>query len=350
MGTTASALGPETVSISLDKAKELAGDLWTEELQAKFNTEWEVKEGLTLKDLRRIAPLLFVLPDEPVDLKTIQDITSVGGSIAGGAEWNDVFQTLFDDNSTDVPAGETPDGEVAPSVQVEVPAAAAAAAAAAAPAPVDTAPAAAGEATKAITFAVWKTLLPSVFETEEERDTRVTIEFRAHLAKRAEGNIVINYQTYNEEFPVSKNCTTSERIDEDYGLTDVMPGCQLKLSTIDSSRRTKYETEHDGRIAPWVKEEPAGVFQELLAGETYYLLVIEDPAQYKQDMADLQGKLSLLDKDTESNKPRQEGCSCLYGNPCQDPYVCLDWDNRWQVSIDNGLSKEEIKRAGFAVA
>ena len=74
-----------------------------------------------------------------------------------------------------------------------------------------------------------------------------------------------------------------------------------------------------------------------------------DPKQYQADMAELQSKLSLLDK-VEENKPRQEGCSCLYGNPCQDPYVCLDWDNRWKVSIDNGLSKEEIKRAGFAAA
>ena len=337
MGAAASAIGPET-AISLDKAKELAGDLWTEDLQAKFNTEWEVKEGLQLKDLRRIAPLLFILPDVPVDLQTIKDITLVGGPCAGGAPWNDVFQKLFDEHGAVVPVGEIATAAAADVVEGE-----------AAPVAGAEAEAEAVEGEKTIAFSLWKDLLPSIFETEEERDVRVDIEFRAHLAKRAEGNIVVNYQTYNEEFPVSKNSLTSERIDEDYGLTDVMPGCQMKLSTIDSSRRTKYETEHDGRIAPWVKEEPPGVFQELLAGETYYLLVIEDPKQYQADMAELQGKLSLLDK-VEENKPRQEGCSCLYGNPCQDPYVCLDWDNRWKVSIDNGLSKEEIKRAGFAAA
>ena len=125
-----------------------------------------------------------------------------------------------------------------------------------------------------------------------------------------------------------------------------MPGCKIKLSTIDSHRRTLYEQDNNDRPAPWVKEEPEGVFQELLAGETYYCIVIEDPEQYKRDMEELQSKLNLMDTDTEA-KPRQEGCSCLYGNPCQDPYVCLDWDKRWKVSIENGLTKEEIKRAGI---
>ena len=33
---------------------------------------------------------------------------------------------------------------------------------------------------------------------------------------------------------------------------------------------------------------------------------------------------------------RKEGCSCLYGNPCLDQYVCLDWANRFEVAKKNG--------------
>ena len=33
---------------------------------------------------------------------------------------------------------------------------------------------------------------------------------------------------------------------------------------------------------------------------------------------------------------RQEGCSCLYGNPCQDKYVCQNWANRLDVAKKNG--------------
>ena len=33
---------------------------------------------------------------------------------------------------------------------------------------------------------------------------------------------------------------------------------------------------------------------------------------------------------------RSEGCSCLYGNPCIDQYVCLNWSNRFDVAKKNG--------------
>ena len=150
---------------------------------------------------------------------------------------------------------------------------------------------------------------------------------------------------YNESFPVSKNSITAARIDDDYGLTDIMPGCKIRLSALSSERRTMY-LNGSSREAPWIKEEPEGTFQELLAGETYYCIVIEDAAQYKKDMADMVKKNAGVAKDTEQ-KPRQEGCSCLYGNPCQDQYVCLDWDHRWEVALKNGMSQAEIKRAGI---
>ena len=33
---------------------------------------------------------------------------------------------------------------------------------------------------------------------------------------------------------------------------------------------------------------------------------------------------------------RKEGCSCIYGNPCQDKYVCLNWNGRFEVAKKNG--------------
>jgi hypothetical protein len=32
-----------------------------------------------------------------------------------------------------------------------------------------------------------------------------------------------------------------------------------------------------------------------------------------------------------------EGCSCLFGNPCVDQYVCRDWVHRIEVSTKNGF-------------
>ena len=36
------------------------------------------------------------------------------------------------------------------------------------------------------------------------------------------------------------------------------------------------------------------------------------------------------------SKVRKEGCSCLYGNPCMDKYVCEDWNGRMEVAKKNG--------------
>jgi len=46
--------------------------------------------------------------------------------------------------------------------------------------------------------------------------------------------------------------------------------------------------------------------------------------------------VALTSDDSNINKPRKEGCSCLYGNPCMDPYVCEDWTNRFEVAKRNG--------------
>ena len=31
-----------------------------------------------------------------------------------------------------------------------------------------------------------------------------------------------------------------------------------------------------------------------------------------------------------------ETCSCLYGNPCVDEYICNDWKNRFEIATKNG--------------
>jgi hypothetical protein len=31
-----------------------------------------------------------------------------------------------------------------------------------------------------------------------------------------------------------------------------------------------------------------------------------------------------------------EGCSCVWGNPCQQPYGCEDWPNRLELARKHG--------------
>ena len=80
-----------------------------------------------------------------------------------------------------------------------------------------------------------------------------------------------------------------------------MPGCRIRLSALEPKRRTEY-VNHCGREAPYIKEEPEGTFQELMAGETYYCIVIEDAAQYKKDMEALVKSFQGVSKDTEQKE------------------------------------------------
>jgi hypothetical protein len=95
MGAAASTIDPST-PISLDRAKELAGDKWNEELEEKFKTSWEEKESLTLSDLKRIAPLLFVDLTDNIPIETVIAVT-----VAAGTEWNEQLQSIFDANKVE---------------------------------------------------------------------------------------------------------------------------------------------------------------------------------------------------------------------------------------------------------
>mmetsp|Transcript_13508 Transcript_13508/g.20294 ORF Transcript_13508/g.20294 Transcript_13508/m.20294 type:complete len:287 (-) Transcript_13508:231-1091(-) len=282
MGSAASLSGD--TQIDIDKAKEIAGDAWTPELEARFKSAVEEKSPFTLDDARKLAPELF--GEEMVGLEKVKEL-----ALASGVEWNDELNNIFEAN-VDKEKGEIP-------------------------------------------LSKWKSLVPTLFETPEERKQRLDAEFRALLAAKSEGNVVVNYQMYNEEFPISENTLTAARIDEDYGLTDVMPGCRIRLSTIDSKARTTYENANNCE-APWVKEDPEGTFRELLAGEKYFCIVIENPEQYAKDMEALRVRLEAEGGAPVESSGRAEGCSCLYGNPCMDQYICKDWDNRYAVAKANG--------------
>jgi hypothetical protein len=61
----------------------------------------------------------------------------------------------------------------------------------------------------------------------------------------------------------------------------------------------------------------------LVPGTTYRLVCVK-------------GKPIIWGENPKDDKNRKEGCSCIYGNPCEDPYVCEDWENRWDVAKKNG--------------
>lgn len=103
---------------------------------------------------------------------------------------------------------------------------------------------------------------------------------------------------------------------------------------------------------------PRSVWAEILAEKMRMKLLIEEEkrqakirlakrlAEEEEEEEDIPqvapqnlSDTALVALENETISQRKEGCSCLYGNPCVDEYVCLDWDNRLAVAAANGKKK-----------
>lgn len=149
--------------------------------------------------------------------------------------------------------------------------------------------------------------------------------------------VTIKYCHYSEKFPLTDSATkiTTKAIDGVYSLTDVMPNCSFHLST--------HEFAHDEQHF-YVKESSDSTptnqsWDTLTPGCVYFLYVQQDRKQYEADMKRMKDIYEKVGKDsnTGGGMRKIEGCSCLYGCPCQDKYTCLDWENRVAVAKAHGM-------------
>lgn len=142
-----------------------------------------------------------------------------------------------------------------------------------------------------------------------------------------EATVTLKYYDYTELFAIDADLGTLQlkAVDEFFGFSGVMAGCGIHLGA--------KEPVH-GEDNVYLKEEPIGTVVNLEKGGTYYIFVVQDPAQEKKDMERMKGVWAGTGGE---DGPRGEGCSCLYGTPCTDKYVCLDWENRMAVAKKNGM-------------
>lgn len=91
------------------------------------------------------------------------------------------------------------------------------------------------------------------------------------------------------------------------------------------------------------------VFSGLEPGQTYWVGVVEDAGEAaasaaREDAAYAAreaAKAAAAAQKTagaggDGGQRTGESCSCLWGNPCVDEYVCKDWSNRFAVAAANG--------------
>lgn len=164
--------------------------------------------------------------------------------------------------------------------------------------------------------------------------------------KEHNGKVVLIYEQYNEEFPITKGSTTAENIDEVYCLTFVMPGCLIHLSKLNPQEKRAKEAEGVDLDSLYITENPRGTYHGLEDDQTYYVYVEQEAEQLKRDQERMKriaaGMDGAIKKDAKGNiLPKDDGrvlesCSCIYGNPCVDEYGCKDWSNRFAVATKNG--------------
>ena len=172
-----------------------------------------------------------------------------------------------------------------------------------------------------------------------------TEEEKAAKKVRENGNIVLIYEMYHEEFPIVDGRLTSVQIDEEYCLSYVMPSCSIHLSTLPVKERL--EAEHIGDYTATVKEHPTGTCVGLEVGlGPYYVFSMQEEAQLLRDQEMMKETVKAMegyvDKDAQPDALYKddgrgfESCSCIYGNPCVDEYGCKDWSKRFAIAKENG--------------
>ncbi len=190
-------------------------------------------------------------------------------------------------------------------------------------------------------------LIKEAYDSVEKEKER-----QAEIARRVyTGKVKIIYQQYQELFQIDNGRINVDKIDEDYCLSDVMPGCKLALLN-NISIEEMHKLEMNNLPIPFQKkftmDDGKEVFEELYTYKDgfeprkYTVVVYEDPAQYQLDMEKVKARIAADSNITIGgvNVERAEGCSCIEGNPCTDAnkYNCKDWENRFAIAKKNGWS------------
>ncbi|KDO30644.1 hypothetical protein SPRG_04545 [Saprolegnia parasitica CBS 223.65] len=161
------------------------------------------------------------------------------------------------------------------------------------------------------------------------------------LDPRRNGSIVVRYNHYKKAFPIANGSTTTAEIDAQYFLLSVFPKAALRLSRYGPSDFGYEENGENER--PMLREDPPGVYHDLLDGDVVWVHVEEDAAERAayEERQDAYAKAAAT-KRAEAPPPNgllkenTESCSCLEGNPCVDRYCCKDWDHRLEVAKRHG--------------
>ena len=171
----------------------------------------------------------------------------------------------------------------------------------------------------------------------------------------AVAKIRVVYSSYKTEFETRNGCVRWKDIDDEYAISFVFKGEFVKrLRAFPAGVNTNNATD-----VPLMREA-AGALGKDDAGERdasldelywldlkpdfdgKYTLEVEEDEAAGLGVETRDGPLVLADNPNGVDLPvgdagaRKEGCSCIYGNPCMDQYVCQNWAARFDIAKKNG--------------
>jgi hypothetical protein len=186
--------------------------------------------------------------------------------------------------------------------------------------------------------------LRTTAEVEEQARQAALEEARRaaeELAQRElNGVCTIRYNHYVKEVAVAEGGVTSFAVDAVLFLSFVFKFCCVHLVETDSKASSpagKEGKEHWVPERPGEENEQATIRSTILsvkAGHIYWAIVEEDDkeravqeqkaaasmAEFLKKQAE-EAALTEEEREARKAKPRGEGCSCIYGNPCENQYT-----------------------------
>lgn len=112
--------------------------------------------------------------------------------------------------------------------------------------------------------------------------------------------VQVVYNTYADSFTTDDSgILTAKAIDEEYCLSDAMPGCTIHLTSVSSAEFTRKAQADPLYEYPLEREEPLGTFNSLCDGVTYHVVVVEDAAQQELDREKMVGQKAKLEERSE---------------------------------------------------
>ena len=147
---------------------------------------------------------------------------------------------------------------------------------------------------------------------------------------KLKGEVTVRYNHYSEKMNIEQ---TEGEADGTILAGDIVEALALDFAFQGSFVTHLNKSSRLARIDRLWFQPETGMVTGLQIGEEYYCDIDEDEVA---EAAVVRTAYVPVEKKEPLGGKREEGCSCLFGNPCMESYTCKNWQNRFEVAKANG--------------